>query len=101
MSSQLPPKPPAKPPARPPAKPPLSKPAPQPPAGRKVPAVPVSRKPPKASRVIVVGIVIGFIGSAASAIAPLLFRASSWWLALSLVLLMISAVAAMALREPQ
>jgi len=45
------------------------------------------------------GIVIGFVASAACAVAPLLFRASNWWLALSLFLLIISAISAMALRE--
>ena len=55
MSSQIPPK--------PPAKPPLNKPAPKPLPGRQVPEASLRRQPPKASRIIVAGIVIGFVAS--------------------------------------
>jgi MFS family permease len=76
-----------------------SKPAIKTAPGRRVPEAPGRRRAPKPSKVIVAGIAVGFVGSAACAVAPLLFRASSWWLALSLVLLIMSVVSWMALRE--
>jgi hypothetical protein len=44
-------------------------------------------------------IVIGFAGSLAGAIAPLLLGASKWWLALSFLLLAVSTTAWSALRD--
>ena len=69
-------------------------------ATRQIPASMVKRKPVKVSPVIMVGIVVCFVVAAASAIAPLFFRVSHWWLALSLVMLGIAVSAVMALREP-
>ncbi len=69
-------------------------------ASRQIPKSTVRRKPEKISPVIVVGIVVCFVIAVASAIAPLLFRVSHWWLALSLVMLGIAVSAVMALRQP-
>ncbi len=84
-----------------------SNPSPRPPGGkqkvsgaRQIPKSMVKRKPEKISPVIVAGIVVCFIVAAASAIAPLFFRASHWWLALSLFMLGIAVSAVMALRQP-
>jgi hypothetical protein len=69
-------------------------------ASRQIPKSMVKKQPLKISPVIRVGIIVCFIIAAASAVAPLLFRASHWWLALSVVMLAIAASAWMALREP-
>ncbi len=69
-------------------------------ASRQIPKSTARRKAEKISPVIVVGIVACFIIAAASAIAPLVFRVSHWWLALSLVMLGIAVSAVMALRQP-
>jgi hypothetical protein len=67
---------------------------------RQIPESMVKRKPEKISPIIVVGIVVCFIIAAASAIAPLVFRVSHWWLALSMIMLGIAVSAVMALRQP-
>ncbi|MGE5192811.1 MAG: hypothetical protein ACM3U2_09930 [Deltaproteobacteria bacterium] len=69
-------------------------------AVRQIPRSTVKRKAPKASGVIVAGIVVCFVVAAASAMAPLFFRVSHWWLALSLLMLGIGVSAVMALRQP-
>ena len=69
-------------------------------ATRQIPKSLVKQAPLKASRAIVAGIAFCFVVAAASAIAPLLFRVSHWWLALSLVMLGIAVSAVMALRQP-
>jgi len=67
-------------------------------ATRQIPKSMVKKQPLKVSPVIMGGIVICFIIAAASAIAPLVFRASNWWLALSLLMLGIAVSALAALR---
>ena len=67
-------------------------------ATRQIPKSMVTKQPLKVSPVIMVGIVICFIVAAASALAPLVFRASNWWLALSLLMLGIAVSALAALR---
>jgi hypothetical protein len=69
-------------------------------ATRQIPKSLVKQPPLKASRVIVAGIVFCFVIAAVSAIAPLLFRVSHWWLALSVFMLGIAVSAVMALRQP-
>jgi len=69
-------------------------------ATRQIPQSMVRKQPLKVSPVIMVGIVICFIVAAASAIAPLVFRVSHWWLALSLLMLGIAVSALAALRQP-
>ncbi len=69
-------------------------------ATRQIPKSMVKKQPLKASRVIVAGIAFCFVVAAVSAIAPLLFRISHWWLALSLLMLGIAVSAVMALRQP-
>jgi hypothetical protein len=68
-------------------------------ASRQIPKSMVKKQPLKVSPVIMVGIVVCFIIAAASAVAPLVFRASNWWLALSLLMLGIAVSALAALRE--
>jgi hypothetical protein len=69
-------------------------------ASREIPKSLVKKQPLKASPVIVAGIVFCFLVAAASAIAPLVSRASHWWLALSALMLGIGVSAAAALRQP-
>jgi hypothetical protein len=68
-------------------------------ATRQIPKSMVRKQPLKVSPVIMVGIVVCFIVAAASAIAPLVFRVSHWWLALSLLMLGIAVSALAALRQ--
>jgi hypothetical protein len=68
-------------------------------ANRQIPKSESGRKPLKVSRVIVVAIVVGFIASLAGAIAPLVLGASKWWLAFSFLMLGLSSIACMALRD--
>jgi hypothetical protein len=69
------------------------------PAKREIPPSQFKRKAPAPSRIIVAGIVAGFVISLASAIAPLLLGASKWWLVLSFLMLAVSSIAYQALRE--
>jgi MFS family permease len=69
-------------------------------ADRQIPKSESGRKPLVISRIIVTLIVAGFVASLACAIAPLLLGASKWWLVLSFLLLGVSTMAWMALREP-
>ena len=69
-------------------------------ASRQIPKSMVKKQPLKVSPVIMVGIVVCFLVAAASAIAPLVFRVSHWWLALSVVSLGIAVSALAALRQP-
>jgi hypothetical protein len=59
----------------------------------------VKRRPEKVSPVISAGIVACFIVAASSAAAPLLFRVSHWWLALSVLALALAVSALLALRQ--
>jgi hypothetical protein len=68
-------------------------------ATRQIPKSMVRKQPLKVSPVIMVGIVVCFVVAAASAIAPLVFRVSHWWLALSLLMLGIAVSALAALRQ--
>jgi hypothetical protein len=69
-------------------------------ANRQIPQSQSGKKPLVISKVIVALIVAGFVASLAGAIAPLLLGASKWWLVLSFLLLGVSTMAWMALREP-
>jgi hypothetical protein len=69
-------------------------------AKREIPKSMVKRQPLKVSPIITSGVVACFIIAAASAIAPLLFRVSHWWLALSIVALGMAVSALLALRQP-
>ena len=69
-------------------------------ANRQIPKSQVKQKPLKVSPAITGGIVFCFVVAAASAVAPLLFRVSHWWLLLSLVMLGIAVAAVSALRQP-
>jgi len=60
----------------------------------------VKRQALKVSPVITGGIIVCFIVAASSAVAPLLFRASHWWLALSVLALAMEVSAWLALRQP-
>jgi hypothetical protein len=68
-------------------------------ANRQIPKSESGRKPLVVSRIIVVGIVVGFLASLAGAIAPILLGASKWWLAFSFLMLGVSSIACMALRD--
>jgi len=67
-------------------------------ASRQIPKSMVKKQPLKVSPAITIGIIVCFIIAAASAVAPLVFRASNWWLALSLLMLGIAVSALAALR---
>ena len=67
---------------------------------RQIPKSLVKKQPIKNSPVIVAGIAVCFVVAAASAVAPLVSRASHWWLALSLAMLGLAMSAVMALRQP-
>src|SRR5260221_408225 len=69
-------------------------------AHRQIPKSESGRKPLFISKIIVALIVAGFVASLAGAPAPLLLGASKWWLVLSFLLLGVSTMAWMALREP-
>jgi hypothetical protein len=69
-------------------------------ATRQIPKSLVRKQPLKVSPVIMVGIVVCFIVAAASAIAPLVFHVSHWWLLLSVLMLGIAVSALAALRQP-
>jgi fatty acid desaturase len=72
----------------------------RPTADRQIPTSLSGQKPLVISKIIVALIVAGFVASLAGAIAPLLLGASKWWLVLSFLLLGVSTIACMALREP-